>query len=303
MTSRFVEALVGADLPVVMEIKRRAPDGSELLRGRTVAQVVTAYEEAGAPCLSVVTGRWFGGSEALLAEVATLTALPVLRKDFVTSGRGLARSRDLGASAVLLTSTLLAHSTLCRLVDRALDLGLTPFVEVATEAEALRVPRAGECVVAVNNKDIRARERGAAELERSRELLTAVRLGGTPCPVSASGIDHPVDAAELLASGYAGLLVGTGLLGRARPRDWCQEFDRHRAAVTRRPCRRVFGPDTGYGEPGPSTRRDPRSSHDDSDHRSHGKGGTSRGGRGPAVRGEGTGPDPCSWERTTARRA
>ncbi|MGW5879057.1 indole-3-glycerol-phosphate synthase [Nocardiopsis terrae] len=231
MTSRFVEALVGADRPVVMEVKRRTSDGSELLGDRTVAQVVAAFEAEGAPCLSVVTGRWFGGSEALLAEVAALTTLPILRKDFVTSGAGLARSRDLGASAVLLTSALLAHSTLGRLVDRALALGLTPFVEVVTEEEALRVPRAGECVVAVNNKDIRARERGAAELERSGNLLAAVRRGGTPCPVSASGIEDPSDAAKLLQRGYAGLLVGTGLLRRVTLRDWCQEFDRHRAAA------------------------------------------------------------------------
>ena len=256
MTSRFIDALVSADRPVVMEVKRRASDGSELLDGRTVAQTVAAYEAAGAPCLSVVTGRWFGGSEALLAEVAGLTALPILRKDFVTSGTSLVRSRDLGASAVLLTSALLACSTLGRLVDQALDLGLTPFVEVVTEEEALRVPRAGECVVAVNNKDIRVRERGAVELERSRNLLAAVRHGGTPCPVSASGLERPSDAAEMLERGYAGLLVGTGLLRRATPRDWCQEFDRLRAATypaasPSRPWGQV--PRTGRA----STRRDP----------------------------------------------
>ncbi|WP_017579236.1 beta/alpha barrel domain-containing protein [Nocardiopsis valliformis] len=258
MTSRFIEALVGSDRPVVMEVKLRASDGSELLGGRTVAQTVAAYETAGAPCLSVVTGRWFGGTEELLAEVAGLTALPILRKDFVTSETGLARSRDLGASAVLLTSALLARSTLGRLVDQALGLGLTPFVEVVSEEEALHVPRAGECVVAVNNKDIRAREQGAAELERSRNLLAAVRRGGTPCPVSASGLERPSDAAEMLERGYAGLLVGTGLLRRATPRDWCQEFDRLRtatcpAAPPPRPRRQA--PRTGLS----STRRDPGS--------------------------------------------
>ncbi|MCZ9341286.1 indole-3-glycerol-phosphate synthase, partial [Streptomyces sp. TRM76130] len=133
------------------------------------------FEAAGAPCLSVVTGHWFGGTEDLLREVASRTSLPLLRKDFVTSRRQLERTRELGASAVLLTGRLLPAGVLARLTDRALGLGLTPFVEVADAAEAAMVARGPECVVAVNNKDIATRERLSADLGRSLSLLPAVR--------------------------------------------------------------------------------------------------------------------------------
>jgi indole-3-glycerol phosphate synthase len=211
--TRFVDALLAAPRPVIAEVKRQDAGGSDLLAGRTVASVVADYEAAGAPCLSVVTGRWFGGSEDTLRSVVALTDRPVLQKDFLTRRSQLVRARELGASAVLLTAGLLPLSALATLVGQALALGLVPFVEVTTEAEIAAVPHPGDCVIAVNNKDIKGRERDDGDLDRSLALLPAVRATGTPCPVSASGIATPADAARLLDAGYAGLLVGTALLG------------------------------------------------------------------------------------------
>ncbi|GHB52057.1 hypothetical protein GCM10010347_22400 [Streptomyces cirratus] len=219
----FLRALLASATPVVMEVKQRDAHGHDLLGGRTPAAVVSAYEDAGAPCVSVVTGRWFGGSKALLREVATLTRLPLLQKDFITRAEQIAQARELGASAVLLTAALLPVSSLSKLVDRCLLTGLTPFVEITTEAELEAVPHASECVIAVNNKDIRTRERDTGDLGRSTALLPALRATGTPCPVSASGIDGPTTAARLLDAGFGGLLVATSLLRAGSPARWLDE--------------------------------------------------------------------------------
>ncbi|MCE7081110.1 indole-3-glycerol-phosphate synthase [Streptomyces sp. ST2-7A] len=226
MTSPFTDALLNARLPVVMEIKPTDGHGAGLLAGRTVAELVAAYARAGAPCLSVVTGSWFGGDERLLAEAAATTRLPLLRKDFITRRSQLLRSRELGASAVLLTAGLLPRESLHRLTEECLRLGLTPFVEVTDEAEAERVPFGDRAVVAVANKDIGTRERGPGDLNRGPALLPAVRATGTPCPVSASGITTPEQGAGLLRAGFAGLLVGTGLLRAGSPEEWAAELDR-----------------------------------------------------------------------------
>ncbi|MCS0602268.1 indole-3-glycerol-phosphate synthase [Streptomyces sp. LP11] len=229
MNTPFTEALTAAARPLVMEVKLRDADGRDLLGGRSVAETVARFETAGAPCLSVVTGRWFGGTENLLGEVASRTSLPLLRKDFVTNARQLERTRELGASAVLLTARLLPASILARLTDRALALGLTPFVEVADAAEVTRVVRGPECVVAVNNKDIATRERLPADPARGRALLPAVRGTGTRHPVSASGITSPAMAARLLGEGFTGLLIGTELLRAPSLTAWCAAFDTARA--------------------------------------------------------------------------
>lgn len=232
--SAFAAALRAAPRPIVMEIKRQAGDGTDLFAGRGVAELVAAYEASGAPCLSVVTGRWFGGSADLLRDVLAHTDRPVLQKDFLIRRSQLARAGRLGVSAVLLTARVLPRAALAELTEDALELGLTPFVEVADEAEAAAVHLGEHCVVAVNNKDITDRERGATTVDRSQRLLSAVAGTGTTCAVSASGISRPDDAAGLLDLGYAGLLVGTGLLTAADPAWWLAEFDSHRAARARR---------------------------------------------------------------------
>ncbi|MGQ0840948.1 hypothetical protein [Actinokineospora sp.] len=218
----FIEALCGAELPVIMEIKPCTGDGIPLLRGRDPRSVASAYEQAGAPCLSVVTGRWFGGTPRLLAEITEHTTKPVLRKDFITRDSHLDETVDLGAAAVLLIAGLLPRPVLTRLVDGALRRGLTPFVEVTDAEEARAVPHPTDCVIAVNNKDIGDRERGAADYGRSRALLDTLRVA-TPCPVSASGLDDPRAAAAMVTAGYAGVLVGTGLLG-SDVDAWVAEF-------------------------------------------------------------------------------
>jgi indole-3-glycerol phosphate synthase len=209
----FIDALARASVPVIMELKPRDADGRDLFAGRSPAELVAAYERLGAPCLSVVTGSWFGGDDALLREVAALTELPILKKDFVTSERQIAAAKALGASAVLLTAELLPGALTARLAAACRRHGVTPFVEVSSAAQLERLGDARGCVVAVNNKDIRRRERGEARIERSLELLPAVRRSGAECAVSAGGIADPQAAARLLDAGYDALLVGTALLG------------------------------------------------------------------------------------------
>ncbi|MFD3544778.1 indole-3-glycerol-phosphate synthase [Streptomyces sp. NPDC058655] len=215
----FLEALQASATPVVMEVKRRDAHGYDMLGGRTPAAIVQAYETAGAPCVSVVTGRWFGGSPDLLRDVAALTGLPILQKDFITRKDQIRTAKELGASAVLLTAALLPATSMRTLVTECLLTGLTPFVEITEEAELACVHHPDECVIAVNNKDIKTRERGAGDLGRSLDLLPAVRATGA-LPVSASGIDSPATAAGLLDAGFGGLLVGTSLLRTGSPAHW-----------------------------------------------------------------------------------
>jgi len=198
---------------------------------RTIPEVVSLYSAAGAPCISVVTGRWFGGEEGMLPEVAELTDVPLLRKDFITRERQIADSKEMGASAILLTAQILPQSALPKLIDATLRQGLTPFVEVTDQDELDRVIHPEDCVVAINNKDIKGQERDAGDIDVSRALLEPAIRSGTPCPVSASAITDPQVGAELIAAGFKGLLVGTGLLRSESVQGWVDEFERHRKTL------------------------------------------------------------------------
>ena len=225
MASRFIDALLGARLPVIMEVKRQDGDGNPLMGERSVEDVVRDYVAAGASCISVVTGRWFGGDDEMLREAAGLTDLPILKKDFITRERQLAQARELGAAAVLLTAKILPQATLGKLIDATLEHELTPFVEVVDEEELARVTHPEECVIAINNKDINTRERAPGDIDVSRALLEPAVRAGTPCPVSASAITDPAVAADLIDAGFKGLLIGTGLLRSGSVQAWVDEFE------------------------------------------------------------------------------
>jgi indole-3-glycerol phosphate synthase len=230
-TGRFVDALLAARLPVIMEIKCRTGEGEELMGERTIPDLVGEYTAAGAPCISVVTGRWFGGDDQMLRDVAELTALPLLKKDFITREKQIADAVEMGASAILLTAQILPKTSLPKLIDITLGHGLTPFVEVIDEDELGRVTHPEQCIVAINNKQIRNQERDAGDIDVSRAMLEPALRTGTPCPVSASAITDPRVGAELIAAGFKGLLIGTGLLRSGSVQGWVDEFEQHRAAL------------------------------------------------------------------------
>ena len=231
MSSVFTDALLASRLPVIMEVKRQDGNGVELMGDRTIEEVVSDYTAAGAPCLSVVTGRWFGGEEAMLDEVVSLTDLPILKKDFITRESQIVSAKERGASAILLTARILSKSSFQKLIATILRHDLTPFVEVADHDELATVVHTEDCIVAINNKDIRNQERDGGDLDLSRSLLEATLETGTPCPVSASAITDPRIAAELVTIGFKGLLIGTGLLRSGNVQGWIDEFEQHRTAM------------------------------------------------------------------------
>jgi indole-3-glycerol phosphate synthase len=231
MPSLFTDALLAGSVPVVMEVKRQDADGGPLMGDRTIPEVVAQYVEVGAPCISVVTGRWFGGDDEMLREVASLTELPLLKKDFITRESQIVAAKEMGAAAILLTARILPKKPFQKLIETALRHEVTPFVEIADHDELETVVHAEECIVAVNNKDIRTQEREPGDIDSSRSLLDSIVQSGTPCPVSASAITDPKVAAELVHAGFRGLLIGTGLLLAESIRGWVEEFERHRAAL------------------------------------------------------------------------
>ena len=231
MASAFTDALLAGRVPIIMEVKRSDGEGAELIGDRTIPEIVAQYVAAGAPCISVVTGRWFGGNDDMLREVAGLTAMPLLKKDFITRERQIVAAKEMGASAVLLTAKILPSKTFQHLTELALGHGLTPFVEIVDQEELATVVHPEKCIIAVNNKDINTREREPGDIDTSRSLLEATIQTGTRCPVSASAILEPRIAAELIDAGFKGLLIGTGLLRANSIQGWVDEFERHRAEL------------------------------------------------------------------------
>lgn len=199
-------------MPIITEVKAYKPLSGDLLKGRTVASIASCYEDGGAACLSVVTGKWFGGSIELLRELVKYSSLPILRKDFITNRRQIEQSKSDGAAAILLTKQLFSRKHFYDLIDYTLSIGLTPFVEISDKIETVGLNLPSEAIIAVNNKNIQNKEIGCANIMKSLKLVEACRDTGAGIVASASGISTHDQVEELYNAGFDALLIGSALL-------------------------------------------------------------------------------------------
>ncbi|MEY9211889.1 indole-3-glycerol phosphate synthase TrpC [Thermobifida halotolerans] len=199
---------------VIAEVKRRSPSRGEMAEIGEPADLAAAYTAGGACAISVLTEqRRFGGSLADLAAVRAAVEAPLLRKDFIVGSYQIHEARMHGADLVLLIVAALDQGTLAALVDEVTSLGMTPLVEVHTEAEAERALEAGAEVVGINARDLRTLEVDRDVFGRIAPLLPP----GT-VKVAESGVRGPEDLLAYARAGADAVLVGEGLVTSADPR-------------------------------------------------------------------------------------
>jgi indole-3-glycerol phosphate synthase len=223
-SSRLMNSKEDSSLPIIAEIKQKSASNDDLLRGRNYVNIAQTYQRYNVSCISVVTGKWFGGNNKMLENIAKHVTLPILRKDFIVSKSEIEKSKELGASAVLLTKKLLSNKHLLELIEYALKLKLTPFVEVDSKNDIKEVSLLKGTVLAINNKDILYKEQSGCGYKRSLKLSRDVKSLQVDTLVSASSIKNISQAKLLIEAGFHGLLIGTSLLNAENLEDELQQY-------------------------------------------------------------------------------
>ena len=201
--------------PVISDIKRISPKAGDLFGGRSAADIAKILQSAGAPALSVVTEpKNYCGSLHMLESVAAATGLPVLRKDFISSERDLADTKNAGAAAVLLICSMHPPDELNLFFQAAHALGLEVLLETHTAGELNAAVGMGAQLIGVNNRDILSLEMDDGTVSTSETLLRGIKKSGQLL-ISESGIFTPQDVRRAVCAGADAVLVGTAIL-RAR---------------------------------------------------------------------------------------
>jgi indole-3-glycerol phosphate synthase len=197
----FAAALEAPGLSVISEIKRASPSAG-FIREADPAEWGGRYEKEGASCLSVLTEpERFKGSLEDLDAARGSTTLPVIRKDFTVDEAQVLQAGT-RADAVLLIAALFGAGALTRYVSLAVEIGLTPLVEVHDEREAELALESGARVIGVNNRDLRDFTVDLGTFERLGPRLAGATL------VAESGVKAPEDARRLRDAGADAVLVG-----------------------------------------------------------------------------------------------
>ncbi len=219
----FLAALVAARTrpALIAEVKRASPSRGLLRASLDPVGLARAYRDAGAAAISVLTeARHFHGSLDDLRAVRAAVPLPVLRKDFLLDEYMVWEARAAGADAVLLIVGAVHVAVLARMHQVALELGMTPLVEVH-EAEELEVARhLGPRLVGVNNRNLRTLAIDRATAPRLRSGIPAGTLS-----VAESGLERAADVQEVRSAGYDAVLIGSALVAARTAETSDREFD------------------------------------------------------------------------------
>ncbi|HEY1725308.1 MAG TPA: hypothetical protein VGF89_07790 [Steroidobacteraceae bacterium] len=212
----------GFDL--IAEVKLRSPAAGKLKDGaEDIAARVTAYADAGAAAISVLTepSRFDGSLSHLSAAAGALgSRTPVMRKDFLVDPYQVFEARVAGAGGILLILRMLTSAEVQALLDAAAALGLFVLLEAFDAADLARSATLVEShrsrmqlLVGVNCRDLVTLEVVPGRLEQLAALLPP-----TVARVAESGVSTGADAARVAAAGYSVALVGSALMQADDPR-------------------------------------------------------------------------------------
>ena len=197
---------------LIAELKRASPSKGILAPHLDLFQVAEMYAQNGASAISVLTDeKFFLGKLETLRELrfSRKLKLPLLRKDFIIDEVQLYESRASGADAILLIAAALTDDR--RFADLhalALELGLTPLVEVHDEAETERALRlSGVRLIGINNRNLSTFDVSLETTERIRPMIPAEMV-----VVAESGIFTASDVERLAKANVDAILVGEALV-------------------------------------------------------------------------------------------
>ncbi|MCG8583488.1 MAG: indole-3-glycerol phosphate synthase TrpC [Pirellulales bacterium] len=199
------------EVSLLAEVKKASPSKGVIREDFDPVAIATTYERHGARAISVLTDEpFFQGHLDYMRQVRAEVGVPVLRKDFIIDRYQLLEARAAGADAVLLIAECLDDCNLRALHNEAIDLGMTPLVELYEPENLPRVLEAGATVVGVNNRDLRT-----FEVDLDHTVRMAANIPDECTIVGESGIRTAEDVAHLRAAGVDAILVGESLMASA----------------------------------------------------------------------------------------
>ncbi|MDR2286760.1 MAG: indole-3-glycerol phosphate synthase TrpC [Prevotellaceae bacterium] len=208
----FVRALQDSDNHIIAEFKRRSPSKGFFNADANVETIVGGYSAAGAAAISVLTDSdYFGGSLDDLSTARKVSAVPLLRKDFIIDEYQICEARIASADVVLLIAAAITIDRCAELTKFARSLGLEVLLEIHNEQE-LKYLNPFVSAVGVNNRDLTTFVTDVFVSHRLAGLIPDCFL-----KISESGISSISILKVLFDAGFRGFLMGENFMKEPDP--------------------------------------------------------------------------------------
>ncbi|MDA1206759.1 MAG: indole-3-glycerol phosphate synthase TrpC [Proteobacteria bacterium] len=198
---------------VIAEIKKGSPSKGVIRPEFDVAEIASAYDRAGATCLSCLTDKpFFYGDDQDLMLARQHSRVPVLRKDFIVDAYQILESYQLGADCILLIAAILDDDELSAFFDQASALGMDALIEVHNAEECRRALTLGPKLLGINNRNLHD---FSVSLTTTIDLLPFIPTETQV--VTESGIHTRDDVELMLKAGVSTFLVGEAFMRAPDP--------------------------------------------------------------------------------------
>lgn len=206
------DSLLNSDSGIISEFKRKSPSKGWIHEDADVVEITSAYAEAGAAGISILTdSKYFGGvSEDLMAARPHVNC-PILRKDFMVDEYQLYEAKAMGADVILLIAAALSTAQTVQLAEKAHELGLEVLLEIHNEDELLHINEHVD-MVGVNNRNLKT-----FEVSTAFSLQLVNLIPDNFVKISESGISSVDTVLELRKAGFKGFLMGENFMKEGEP--------------------------------------------------------------------------------------
>jgi indole-3-glycerol phosphate synthase len=205
---RFKDNISNKDEAIIAEIKKASPSAGVIAEDFDPIKKAIEYEASGASALSILTEEdFFMGSVDYLKDVKQITALPILRKDFMIDEYQIYESKLIGADCILLIASILSDQQIEDFVNIAKKLQLDYLIEVHDENELRRVEHFQDALIGINNRNLKTFE---VDLDNSVRLRNTFKQKNIF--IAESGIKSREDIDYLKLHNIKVFLIGESLM-------------------------------------------------------------------------------------------
>lgn len=199
----FKKALSKDRLNLIAEFKRSSPSKNISEKQFNMQNILNIYNKH-ADAISVLTDqRFFNGGLEDMKTASSLTALPILRKDFIIDEYQIYESRFYDADAILLIASILSKEQIGDFIGIAESMNMNCIVEVHNEKELNKVLDTKAEIIGINNRNLDTLE---IDLNTTLNLMNKIPSG--KLIVSESGIKSN-DYVNKIRNKVNAILVGS----------------------------------------------------------------------------------------------
>ena len=195
---------------IIAEIKKASHSAGIIIKDYDPIKIANIYKSNKATCLSVLTEEdFFLGDLTHISQIKQKVNLPILCKDFFVDKFQIPLAKSYGADAILIILAGVSDKLADDLYNEALKLNMSIIVEVHTVEEARRALKFKDCLIGINNRNLKTLKTEINTTYDIHDILVA-----HPGPlISESGIKTKEELLEISnKTSIKTFLIGESLL-------------------------------------------------------------------------------------------